>query len=134
MAFSSGEISSTYIDFVVSGLVDTAVKTAETGYMQRRLVKVRKYLLLALDVELLQARVQLTSTGLQSWWMPGNIAFTQWFKLDIGLYRMNLVSLPFNDYYHGHSVYSSHILPKLATLAQPSPLLPQKPFFGVPLP
>lgn len=87
MAFSSGKISSTYIDFVVSGLVDTAVKTAETGYMQRRLVKVGKYLLLALDVELLQSRVQLTSTGLQSWWMPGNIAFTQWFKLGIGLYK-----------------------------------------------
>lgn len=28
--------------FVFSGLVDTAVKTAETGYMQRRLVKVRE--------------------------------------------------------------------------------------------
>ena len=27
--------------FVIAGLVDTAVKTAETGYMQRRLVKVR---------------------------------------------------------------------------------------------
>ena len=27
-------------DCVPSGLVDTAVKTAETGYMQRRLVKV----------------------------------------------------------------------------------------------
>ena len=26
--------------FAISGLVDTAVKTAETGYMQRRLVKV----------------------------------------------------------------------------------------------
>lgn len=28
------------------GLVDTAVKTAETGYMQRRLVKVNIYLFL----------------------------------------------------------------------------------------
>lgn len=27
------------------GLVDTAVKTAETGYMQRRLVKVRRLLI-----------------------------------------------------------------------------------------
>ena len=29
--------------FVVLGLVDTAVKTAETGYMQRRLVKVNDF-------------------------------------------------------------------------------------------
>ena len=27
--------------FLYAGLVDTAVKTAETGYMQRRLVKVK---------------------------------------------------------------------------------------------
>lgn len=27
------------------GLVDTAVKTAETGYMQRRLVKVKKFMI-----------------------------------------------------------------------------------------
>lgn len=31
------------IVFVILGLVDTAVKTAETGYMQRRLVKVCKH-------------------------------------------------------------------------------------------
>ena len=29
-----------------AGLVDTAVKTAETGYMQRRLVKVAFYILI----------------------------------------------------------------------------------------
>ena len=29
------------LKLVLVGLVDTAVKTAETGYMQRRLVKVR---------------------------------------------------------------------------------------------
>ena len=33
------------------GLVDTAVKTAETGYMQRRLVKVLLYLMASMDPE-----------------------------------------------------------------------------------
>lgn len=33
------------------GLVDTAVKTAETGYMQRRLVKVLLYLMTSMDPE-----------------------------------------------------------------------------------
>ena len=33
------------------GLVDTAVKTAETGYMQRRLVKVLLYLIASMDPE-----------------------------------------------------------------------------------
>lgn len=37
---------------VHAGLVDTAVKTAETGYMQRRLVKVCECMLIAVFVHL----------------------------------------------------------------------------------
>lgn len=39
MLGGKGEVK-TEVCFPLAGLVDTAVKTAETGYMQRRLVKV----------------------------------------------------------------------------------------------
>jgi len=45
--------------FVIAGLVDTAVKTAETGYMQRRLVKVRSiYLKFKLFLSTLVGRLR----------------------------------------------------------------------------
>src|SRR5579859_842965 len=73
-SFYSGLSPSEFLFHAVSGregLVDTAVKTAETGYMSRRLIK---------SLEDLSCQYDMTVQMLQGTWFNSNSAMMVWIQ------------------------------------------------------